>query len=505
MTVPVVVVAQPDWGIRFPERPTAGGELQILPLPSSVCVPLQQHTGAEAIPVVQPGEHVLTGQPIAEIRDHTLGAKLHAPISGTVTRIQSSAVPGRRESLSVFIESDGRDERWPNYLSRDNPLRLSTRELRQAVFEGGIVGLGGATFPAGVKLNPGSGVDILILNGAECEPIISCDEALMSNESPLMLLGAQIMLRILEADECIIAIKQGMDASFQAIKEALEKLQDDRFRIALVPPVYPIGGEAQLIQMLTDREMPSGGLPWDCGAICQNVATAAAVARQLTSGEPLISRIVTVTGKGVLNPGNFLARIGTPISELVAAAGGYSEQAAGSLVMGGPMMGIRLPGDSLPVTKACNCIYAPGIDELANKPAEKPCVRCGDCATVCPVNLMPQLLLQTLKVSDYERLGQLGLPDCIDCGCCDFVCPSDIPLTRHFIDARQNLWEISFEKRRAEKAARRISEREMRQKRDTDRREQSFEDQIHAVTDTEAAKQKLEALLQRVNQKADDS
>ncbi len=505
MSAPVSVAAQPAWGLRFGDQPANPGELQTLPLPHSVCVPLQQHTGTEALPVVQPGEHVLTGQPIAEIRDRALGAKLHAPVSGTVTQICRSAVPGRKDCQSIYIESDGRDKRWPGYSGHTNPLRLATTELRQAVIEGGVVGLGGATFPAGVKLNPGSGVDTLILNGAECEPVISCDEALMTNDSAQMLLGAEIMLRILEADKCIIAIKQGMESSLRAVNAALDKLQDDRFRIVLVPPVYPVGGEAQLIQMLTGREIPAGGLPWDSGAICQNVATAAAVAHRLTAGEPLISRIVTVTGQGVRKPGNFLTRIGTPISELIAAAGGYSEMTPGSLVMGGPMMGIRLPNDSLPVTKACNCIYVPGANELTDKPAEMPCIRCGDCTDTCPVNLMPQLLAQTLKVSDYERLGQLGIQDCIECGCCDYVCPSHIPLTRQFIDAKQTLWEIAFEKRRAKKAARRIREREIRQQRDTSQREQLFEDQLQAVAESEAAKQELKALLKRVNQSADRS
>lgn len=504
MDTPVSVIEQPKWGLYFPDPPATGSELLTLPLPDSVCVPLQQHTGAEAIPIVSPGEHVLTGQPIAEIRDGTLGARLHAPLSGTVSRIHDAAVPGRRNSLCVYIDSDGRDERWQGYPSHRNPLRLATRDLRQAVIDGGIVGLGGATFPAGVKLNRGSGVDTLILNGAECEPVISCDDALMANDSELMLLGAQIMMRILEADKCIIAIKQGMDTSLRTIKAALATLEDDRFHIALVPPVYPVGGEAQLIQILTGREIPAGGLPWDSGAICQNVATATAVARQLRSGEPQISRIVTVTGKGVCNPGNYLVRIGTPVTQLIAAADGYSQHTADQLIMGGPMMGVRFTDDSLPVTKACNCVYVPGADELPGKPGEKPCIRCGDCASVCPVNLQPQLLLQTLKTSDFEKLGTLGLPDCIECGCCDYVCPSHIPLTRHFIDGKQSLWEIAAEKRRAEKAGHRISERELRQQRDAEHHQHILEKQIEAVVDSEGAKQELQALLQRTTRKKDN-
>lgn len=502
MRVAITTLSTPEWGIPFPaEQQQRNLPLRVAPLPERVIVPLQQHTGSAAQALVGVGDRVLTGQPIGAIRENTLGARVHAPLSGTVTALERGPVPGRRPSLCVHIESDGQDTRWPEYSAMRRPLSLSTSALRHAVVEAGIVGLGGATFPAGLKLNRGSGVHTLILNAAECEPIISCDEALLNSDTDMMLLGAQVMLRILEADNCIIAIKQGMSAAIDATRAAIDRSNDDRFRIALVPPIYPVGGEAQLIKMLTGAEIPSGGLPWDSGAICQNVATAAAVARFLTTGEPLISRIITLVGGGIADPANFLTRIGTPISDLVAAAGGYKGDPA-ALIMGGPMMGVELTGDDLPVTKATNCVYVANPEQLAAKPQPVACIRCGDCSTACPADLMPQLLLQTLQTSDYERAKALGLPDCIECGCCDYVCPSHIPLTRGFVTAKQQLWQIGFEKRRADKAARRFSAREERLARQRDETAGTGMP-LHDVSDRDSAKAELEELLKRVGAQDD--
>ncbi len=501
MRVPLSKIARPGWGIAFDTRGNSA-DLSALSLPERVCVPLQQHIGSAATPVVKPGDRVLTGQPLARAAANRLGAAVHAPLAGRVQAIARQPGPGRT-GLAVSIESDGTDERWPGYTAHRDPLRLSTSALRSAVVQGGIVGLGGATFPAGVKLNRGSGVDTLILNGVECEPVISCDDALMRTDVDAMLLGAQIMLRILEADSCIVALKDGMADALQTVTTALQTLADDRFSIAILPPVYPAGGEAQLIELLTGREIPAGGLPWDSGAICQNVATAAAVAHLLRSGEPLISRIVTVTG-AVVAPANFRVRIGTPISHLIAAAGGYTDTSSRQLIMGGPMMGIELPDDSLPVVKATNCIYVPTIDELPATAAELPCIRCGDCATACPAHLMPQLLLQAQATSDTERMQSLGLQDCIECGCCDYVCPSKIPLTRRFVAAKQELWDIAFEKRRAAKARERIAARTTRQQRQQQEQADQLAAQTHNVSDTDTAHQKLQELLQRTGADRED-
>lgn len=492
----------PGWGITFPQQANSDESLAVVTalIPRELVVPLLQHTGNAADPLVRVGERVLTGQPVGAMQQHKLGARVHASSSGTVTSIAMGKVPGRRDALCVTIQTDGKDERWPGYHSRAKPLRLSTSELRKAVIEAGIVGLGGATFPAGIKLNRGTGVETLILNGAECEPCINCDDALLRTEAQLILLGAQVMLRILEADNCIIAIKHSMHTAAAALDEALFELADDRFRVEHVPALYPIGGEAQLIQRLTDQEMPSGGLPWDSGAICQNVGTALAVARFLSFGEPLIRRMVTVTGGGIKQPVNLDTRLGTPLNEIIAAAGGYTGEPS-ALIMGGPMMGIPLDSDTAPITKASNCIYVPAPSELAVQHPEMPCIRCGDCSTACPANLMPQLLLQAGKTNDFDRLQSLGLTDCIECGCCDYVCPSHIPLTQGFVAAKQKHWELAFERKRADKAAQRYAARETRLARDKAAQNHELAEQTEGLNSSNDADAALRELLQRVGNK----
>ncbi len=495
MKVVVDTIAPPDWGLDFSGAAHGSLPLRAAGLPRRVRVPLLQHTGRNAVPLITVGDRVSTGQPIGAIPEHSLGARVHAPVSGQVTDIAPGPLSGRNRSVPcITIESDGQDERWAGYHGHERPLSLATPALRRAIIEAGIVGLGGATFPAGVKLNRGSGVGTLILNGVECEPHINCDDALLRTDPASVLAGAQIMLRILEAGECIVALKQSGAAALTAMREAIAALDDDRFRIALLPDIYPTGGEAQLIQLLTGQELPAGGLPWDSGAICQNVGTAAAVARFLATGEPLISRIVTVTGGGVTEPVNLLARIGTPVADLIDAAGGYAGEPA-ALIMGGPMMGVPLADDSLPLTKAMNCLYVPSADELTPAAAEQPCIRCGDCATVCPANLMPQLLLEAGRTQDFGRLRELGLPDCIECGCCDYVCPSHIPMTGQFADGKQRLYEIAFEKRRGERAVRRFAARNERLDGQGDAA--AGQASLHDVSNAAAARDELSALLAR--------
>ena len=457
-----MTAGNPDWGIRIPQAMKFAEELPLLiaPVPARLLVPLNQAIGFNAAALVQPGESVKKGQPIAASAGNAPGAPVHAPTSGTVTDISIQPVTGRGDARCIEITADGLDERWGGYRSYANPLGLATSQLRDAVAEAGIVGLGGAMFPTRIKLNPGLGVSTLILNGAECEPRINCDDALMCSQPDSILLGAQIMLRILAADECLLAVKEHSTAA-EHLQNSINKLNDDRFRLERVPAVYPAGGEAQLIRLLKGIEVPHDGLPWDTGVICQNVATAAALADFFTHAEPLISRIVTISGTGVQRPVNVRARIGTAISELIECAGGYTP-AAQRLIMGGPMMGIALPDDALPVTKACNSLFVAGHDELSAQTAAMPCIRCGECATACPVNLTPQLLLQSARAQDFDRLETLALADCIECGCCDYVCPSHIPLTQTFRNAKHTRWDIALEKRRAQLAQQRFAARTAR-------------------------------------------
>jgi electron transport complex protein RnfC len=505
-----ISVAKPRWGLTFnqPETTGDGLPLHLMPVPDELVVPLHQHAGLAALPLVSAGDSILKGEPIGMASATGLGARIHSPTSGTVTAVGPHLVPGRGESLCIHIRADQQDRRWTGYQRVTEPLRAPTAWLRQAIAEAGIVGLGGAAFPANIKLNPGIGIETLLLNGVECEPGIDCDNALMQQRAADILRGAQIMLRILATDSCIVAVKSNASAAIASMQTAMQLLGDDRLRLALVPPVYPAGAEAQLIKLVTGREIPAGGLPWDAGVVCQNVATAAAMTRFFALGEPLISRIVTVTGTAIATPVNVEARLGTSIRDLLEFAGGYAPGSGAStavqLSMGGPMMGVSLPADTMPLTKACNCILAETPAEVAQPAAELPCIRCGDCATVCPVDLTPQMLLQARRMNDFEKLQQLGLSDCIECGCCDYVCPSHIELTATFVRAKQTLWEIGFERRRARKAEARFKARSTRHEQHRQQLAQELDRQIENLDATgDHAAKALQELLERTGQRGD--
>jgi len=495
-----VQIAAPGWGIAFrrPALESGGLPLRTMPPPDKLIVALQQNVGIRPEPLVAVGDTVLTGQPIGAAPDQVVSAQIHAPTSGRITAIQTHRVPGR-DALCIHIEADHRDLPWLGYSPPIDPLQAGREELLEAVTAAGIVGLGGAMFPTSHKLTTHSEIDTLILNGVECEPKINCDDALIRHRAKQILLGAQIMLRILAARQCFIAVKADTAAAISQLRTALDELDDDRFRLALIPPLYPAGGEAQLIQMLTGQEIPTGGLPRDTGVICQNVATAASLAHFLTSGEPLISRIVTVTGSGVASPLNVEARIGTPLRLLIDFAGGYTTDQA-QLIMGGPMMGVALAGDDIPLTKAANCIYVRDSRKRQVPATEMPCIRCGDCATVCPAALTPQLMLSAQRTNDFEYLQQLGLNDCIECGCCDYVCPSNIGLTQQFVSAKQSERSIQAEQKRAQLAEARYTARNERLTQRANERDQELTSETGSTGSVESdSKQALQRLLDRVS------
>jgi electron transport complex protein RnfC len=305
--------------------------------------------------------------------------------------------------------------------------------LRQHLELGGIVGLGGAVFPMSVKLDASAArrEPQVLLNGVECEPYISCDDMLMRERAQDVVLGASILLHALGAKTCIIAVEDDMPEAARALRSAVDRGHDERIQIAVVPRVYPAGGQRQLITTVFGVEVPYDALPTEIGILCQNVATAAAVARWVRDGQPLTSRIVTVTGDGVQQPANLEVRLGTPVASVIADCGGYTERMT-RLIMGGSMMGVALPHDELPVTKATNCVIAASALDLQPRAAEMPCIRCGNCSEVCPAILLPQQLHWYVQGRDLETLETYGLMDCIECGCCDYVCPSQIPLAERF-------------------------------------------------------------------------
>jgi electron transport complex protein RnfC len=449
----------PDHKQWAAQRPIAA-----LPVPGRIILPLQQHIGEPAQPTIGLGDTVLRGQMIARPHGY-VSAAVHASTSGTVTDIGEYPVP-HPSGLSapcIVIDSDGHDQTIET--EARPPLEdLSADELRQMVREAGIVGLGGAVFPTSVKLNPGRDrpVHTLILNAAECEPYIACDDALLRERPEEVLGGARVLMRILAADHCIIGIEDNKPQAYRSLDEALAAAPVEGMRVEQVPTLYPSGGENQLIETLTGKVVPSGALPADVGLLCQNVGTAAAVYHALTRAEPLISRIVSVTGPAIGRPQNLEVRIGTPIRELVAYCGGYTAPVQ-RLIMGGPMMGIALHTDAAPVVKASNCILALAAraDAQGRQPA-MPCIRCGACAEVCPVRLLPQQLYWYARARDMDKVQDYQLFDCIECGCCTYVCPSHLPLVDYFRFAKTNIWALDRDRQRADLARRRHEQREAR-------------------------------------------
>lgn len=470
-----------------PPRPAAIPERLVFPLP------LRQ--GGNLEPKVRVGEQVLKGQVIARDPEER-EPPLHASSSGTVAALEHRPLPhpSGLEGLCLVIATDGEDQSTDvgaGFSPRPAPnrgLKLAPTEpappeeatpgyrnlppeaLRRRIHEAGIVGLGGAGFPTARKLAPGRPIHTLILNGAECEPYISCDASLLRHAAAEVLAGADVLRTLLGAARCLIAVERGMDEAFAALALALRDSGWPDIELVMVPALYPAGGERQLIQTLTGLEVPSGGLPADLGLACVNAGTAAAVHAAVVHGQPLLSRIVTVTGQGVRQPQNLVARIGTPIADLVAQCGGYTDSAE-RLILGGPMMGYALPRDDLPLIKTANCILVAGRGELGGQRPAAPCIRCGACAEACPAQLLPQQLYWHSRSGQVERALNERLLDCIECGCCDVVCPSAIPLVQHFRAAKGEALAKRREREEADAARQRYAARAARK--EHERREQA--------------------------------
>jgi len=459
-------------GLRLPghKSESTAEPIKDIPVPAQLVLPIEQHVGEPAQPVVGVGDRVLKGQLVAE-PDGEMGAPVHASSSGTVIAIERWPVSRRHgdKAPCIIIECDGKDEVVADTGIEDyRPLAPADLLLR--ILDGGIVGLGGAVFPTAQKLMQARTCDteFLILNGVECEPYISCDDVLMRERAPAILSGAQILMHALQIDTCYVAVESDKPAAIARLGEALAELDDDRIVLKQVPTIYPSGGEDQLVQLVTNREVPSGGLPTDVGCLVQNVGTAAAVADWILRNEPLISRVTTITGDGVTAPVNVRARIGTTIEEAVKHAGGYTDK-ANHLLIGGPMTGKSVTTDEVPLVKASNCVLV--LSETPSLGDELPCIRCGECAAVCPVQLLPQQLFWYTCADDEKKLREFGLIDCIECGCCDLVCPSHIPLTADFRMAKGRIRELADEKARAERARHRFEARNDRLEREQQERE----------------------------------
>jgi electron transport complex protein RnfC len=436
-----------------------------LAAPPCVVLALDQGSGREAELVVAAGDQVAIGSTIARAGDAG-SAALHATISGRAIAIdtrEAATTSGR--STCIVIENDGEDRRDPAMRAHPEYPTLEPDELVGALRAAGIAGLGGAAFPTATKLEAARarGARKLVLNGAECEPWICCDDALLREQAADVLLGARVLLHALAADTCVVAIEDDKPQAIEAMRAIVAATGAAGIDVQVLPAVFPQGAERQLITAVTGFEVPSRGLPADVGVTCQNVATAAAIARWVRTGEPCLTRVVTVTGSGVARPCNVRARIGTPLALLVEAAGGYLD-APLHLIAGGNMTGRALPSDAIGLTKAMNCLLVATHADLEPRLSafERPCIRCGDCATVCPAALLPQLLHRAALADDESSLAELGILDCIDCGCCDYVCPSQIPLAHRFRIARGRLREREAAARKASAARERHERRERR-------------------------------------------
>jgi electron transport complex protein RnfC len=504
MSAPTYDLGKLHGGLRLQGHKSAStaDTIQKLPVPEMLILPITQHVGDPSQPVVGIGEKVRKGQLLAEA-DGSLSAPVHASSSGTVVAIEPWPVSRRLgdNAPCIVVECDGEDRALDAPEIGQDVLQQSPDALLDQILQGGIVGLGGAVFPTAQKLMQAVSceLDYLILNGVECEPYISCDDMLMREYAREVLGGAQILMHALQLDVCYIAVESDKPEAIQCLGKEMAKLDDTRIVLKQVPTIYPSGGEDQLVQLVANLEVPSGGLPSDVGCLVQNVGTAAAIYDWIMHGEPLLSRITTVTGDGVANPMNVEARIGTPIADIVAFAGGYTDRAQ-QLIIGGPMTGKSVTTDRVPLVKATNCILV--LSEPPSVGAEMPCIRCGDCADVCPIQLQPQQLFWYACADSESKLRLHGLTDCIECGCCDLVCPSHIPLTADFRTAKARSQELADEKARAERARSRFEARTERL--EQEQRARDDELALQKETAKQAGPEAIAEILKRSQEKRDE-
>jgi len=393
--------------------------------PKIAIIPLIQHTGAPCEPIVKVGDKVKVGTKIGD-SGKFVSSPVHSSISGTVLSIDKSPHPSLGQSLSVYIENDEKNEPDPAYFKQKNIDSLNADEIRSIIRDAGIVGLGGAAFPTHVKLTPPKEkkIDTLIINGAECEPYLTCDYRLMIENSCEILKGVRIIKKVLGVEKVFIAIEKNKPRAIRLMQQFLEDV-----KVAELKTLYPQGSEKTMIKGILNREVPSGGLPLDIGVVVQNVGTACAVYEAVERGKPLIERVVTVSGSCVKEPANLRVKIGTPIKDLIEQCGGLTGEPA-KIIVGGPMMGIAQYSDSVPVTKATTGVLVFGKNEILNNDKWQQCISCSRCTDACPVGLVPSVLSMAAEKDKFGTAQEYNVFDCFECGNCGYVCPSKRPMVQ---------------------------------------------------------------------------
>lgn len=455
-------------GIHPPTRKQLSNQkpIAVMPLPDRLYIPLRQHIGVAGQLLVREGERVLKGQPLTSA-DNSMVVPVHAPTSGTVIQIapHTGAHPSALPELTLTLAPDGLDE-WRERLPL-NFANCDKAQLLTRIQNSGIAGMGGAGFPTHLKSGVSQPIDYLIINAVECEPYITADDLLMQEAATTIVKGIDILCHLLNPKAVLIGIEDDKAIACAAMMAACS--QRENYYVRAVPVKYPSGGEKQLIQLLTNKEVPNGRRPLDIGIVMHNVGTAFAIAKAVLDDHPLISRVVTVTGNTLSQPQNVIALLGTPVSSLLQLCG-FQPEPMQRVIMGGPMMGFTLSDLNVPVVKTTNCILAPTAEELPAATDEMDCIRCSACADACPASLLPQQLLWYSKAKDSDKLKEYNLADCIECGACAYVCPSEIPLVQYYRVAKADIREQQREAIKAEQAKARFEARNARLEHDKQQR-----------------------------------
>jgi electron transport complex protein RnfC len=440
------------------------------PVPPQLILPLSQHIGAPAKPIVAVGEQVLKGQCIAEASS-AVSAAIHAPSSGVISAIEDRPIahPSGLSATCIVIETDA-NEQWIDITPCLQWKSLDKQQLISLIRTAGIAGMGGAGFPSSVKLSTGDNkpVDTLIINGTECEPYITADHILMRERATQIAEGIAVLAKILEPNNILVGVEDNKLDVVEELRNALQKQipankeqQGIDIEVISFPTKYPSGGEKQLIQILTGKEVPSGQLPISLGIVCQNIGTTVAIRDAVIDSKPLISRITTFTGDTIGKPGNYEILLGTPIKFMLDYLG-WKQDKSNRVIMGGPMMGFAINSTDVPVVKTTNCILAPDAHELPEPAPAQACIRCGLCAEACPATLLPQQLYWFAKGKELDKLESHNLADCIECGACAYVCPSQIPLVQYYRASKAEIQQRKADLLAAEHSKQRFDARQQR-------------------------------------------